>query len=168
MTDTRWLPDVLCPSWHRTDVSDCHVVRSHVVGPDLDDTVCDASPRLAPCTVTLLDPVPPLFGLRTALIELASIESNCVTLPTVRPALSIARLLPTSPRPVWHRTDVSDSHVERSHAVCESLAPEVYVASPMLPPCTVMLPEPVAAMFVRYDMLSVAACTETGIEIEPD
>jgi len=148
VTDTRWLPVVLCPSWHRTDVSDCQVVRSHAVIPDLMETVCDASPRLAPCTVTLLDPVPPRFDRRPELIELASIDTDCVTLPADRPAVSIARWLPTSPRPVLHRTDVSDSHVDRSHAVCESLTADVYVASPMLPPNSVMLAEPVAALFL--------------------
>ena len=49
--------------------------------------------------------------------------------------------------------DVSDSHVDRSHAVRESLAADVYVASPMLPPCMVTLAEPVAALFVGEDAL---------------
>ena len=153
MTDTRWLPVVLCPSWHRSDVSDSQAVRSHVVIPDLMETVCDASPRLAPCIVTLLDPVPPRFDLRTALIELASIDTDCVTLPADRPAVSIARMLPTSPRPVLHLTDVSDSHVDRSHPVCESLTADVYVASPMLPPCSVTLAEPVAGLFIEKEAL---------------
>ena len=121
------------------------------------ETVCAASPRLAPCMVTLLAPVPPRFDLLAVLVELASIEKDCVTLPADRPAVSIARMLPTSPRPVLHRMDVSDSHVDRSHAVCESLAADVYVASPMLPPCSVPLAEPVAALFVPDDTLNVAA-----------
>ena len=148
---------MLCPSWHRSDVSDCQPVRSHAVIPDLMATVCDASPRLAPCMVTLLDPVPPRFDLPTALVELASIETDCVMLPPDRPALSIARMLLTSPRPVLHRTDVSDSQVDRSHAVCDSRTAAVYVASPMLPPCSVTLAEPVAALFVRDDTLNAAA-----------
>ena len=155
MTDTRWLPVVLCPSWHRSDVSDCQAVRSHAVIPDLMERVCAASPRLAPCMVTLLDPVPPRFDLRTALVELASIDTDCVTLPPDRPAVSIARMLLTSPRPVLQRTDVSDSHVDRSHAVCDSRTADVYVASPMLPPCSVTLAEPVAARFVRDDTLNI-------------
>jgi hypothetical protein len=76
VTDARWLPIVLCPSWHRSDVSDCQAVRSHVVKPNLMERVCAASPRLAPCTVTLLDPVPPRFALRTKLIENASIDTD--------------------------------------------------------------------------------------------
>ena len=146
---------MLRPSWHRSDVSDCHAVRSHAVIPDLMETVCDASPRLAPCMVTLLDPVPPRFDLRTALVELASIDTDCVTLPPDRPAVTIARMLLTSPRPVLQRTDVSDSHVDRSHAVCDSRTADVYVASPMLPPCSVTLAEPVAARFVRDDTLNI-------------
>ena len=146
---------MLRPSWHRSDVSDCQAVRSHAVIPALMETVCDASPRLAPCMVTLLDPVPPRFDLRTALVELASIDTDCVTLPPDRPAVSIARMLPTSPWPVLHRIDVSDSHVDRSHAVFESLAADVYVASPMSPPCSVTLAEPVAALFVRNETLKV-------------
>jgi hypothetical protein len=76
VTDARWLPIVLCPSWHRSDVSDCQAVRSHDVTPNLMERVCAASPRLAPCTVTLLDPVPPRFALRTKLIENASIDTD--------------------------------------------------------------------------------------------
>ena len=148
---------MLCPSWHRSEVSDCQAVRSHAVIPDLMETVCAASPRLAPCMVTLLDPVPPRFDLLTALVEPASIETDCVTLPADRPAVSIARMLPTSPGPVLHRTDVSDSHVDRSHAVCESHPADVSVASPMRPPCSVTLAEPVAALFARDDTLNAAA-----------
>lgn len=158
---------MLCPSWHRTDVSDCQPVRSHAVIPDLIDTLCDASPRLAPCIVTLLDPVPPRFVLLTTLVELASIETDCVTLPADRPAVSIARLLPTSPRPVLHRTDVSASHVDRSHAVCDSRTPDVYVANPMPPPSSVTLAEPVAALFVLIDTLNIATSTDKAADTDP-
>ena len=65
------------------------------------------------------------------------------------------------------RTDVSDSHVDRSHAVRESLAADVYVASPMLPPCTVKLAEPVAALFVGKDALSGCISTENAKDTDP-
>ena len=59
------------------------------------------------------------------------------------------------PWPVLQRTDVSDSHVDRSHPVCDSRTADVYVAGPMLPPCSVTLAEPVAARFVRDDTLNI-------------
>ena len=77
------------------------------------------------------------------------------TEPTPRPSENNILLLPNMLCELWHRTDVSDSHVDRSHAVCESRTADVYVASPMLPPCSVTLAEPVAARFVRDDTLNI-------------
>ena len=125
MTDTRWLPVVLCPSWHRTDVSDCQVVRSHVVIPDLIDKECDASPRLAPCIVILVDPVEAPFLLRATLTPSLSIEKPSDALPTTRATLSSVLRLPKTPCPDWQRIDVSDSHVVRSHGVCDKRIPAV-------------------------------------------
>ena len=55
---TRRVPRAPCPTMHRTDVSDSHSVPSHPVCPSLIIAVYANSPRLAPCTVTDVDPVP--------------------------------------------------------------------------------------------------------------
>ena len=39
VTPTRRLPICPCPPWHRTDVSDSHVVRSQLVPPTVIDNV---------------------------------------------------------------------------------------------------------------------------------
>ena len=125
---------MLRPSWHRSDVSDCHAVRSHAVIPDLMETVCDASPRLAPCMVTLEDPVEAAFLLRATLTPAPSNEKPSETLPSIRPALSSVFRLPKTPCPDWHRIDVSDSHAVCSHIVPLDLAEAVYDACPTLDP----------------------------------
>jgi hypothetical protein len=53
-----------------------------------------------------------------------------------------------------HLTDVSDSHVDRSHPVLHILAAAVYDSAPILPPCTVMLDAPVAAPLVDATALN--------------
>ena len=168
MTDTRWLPVVLCPSWHRSDVSDCQAVRSHVVIPDLRDEEYGASPRLAPCIVTLDDPVEAPFLLRATLTPSASIEKPSETLPRVTAAVrSTLRLLKT-PCPDWQRIDVSDSHVVRSHDVYERRTDAVYVARPRFRPTTVMLADPVAARFDRSTALIDLVSAESPAEELPE
>jgi hypothetical protein len=134
-------------------VSDCQVVRSHVVIPDLIDEVYVARPRLAPCIVTLDDPVEAPFLLRAILTTSPAIEKPSVALPTSIAAVSsVFRLLKT-PCPDWQRIDVSDPHVVRSHDVCDNRRAAVYVARPRFRPTTVMLADPVAARFDRSTAL---------------
>jgi hypothetical protein len=81
LSESRWLPSTLCPTWHSTDVSDCHDVCWHALLPVLSHGVCDACPKLAPCTVKLADPVPARFALLAWLIALKSIEKERVRHP---------------------------------------------------------------------------------------
>ena len=158
---------MLCPSWHRTDVSDCQVVRSHVVIPDLIDEECNARPRLAPCIVTLDDPVEAPFLLRATLTTSPAIEKPSVALLTICPiVISVFRLLKT-PCPDWQRIDVSDSHVVRSHAVCDNRRAAEYVARPRFRPTTVMLADPVAARFDRSTALIDPIFAESPAEELP-
>jgi hypothetical protein len=115
---------------------------------------------LAPCTVTEADPVPPLLPLRIALSIPASKDTPTLTLPCLAPALTTTCRLPITPCPTWHRTDVSASHVVRSHAVLPTPIDPVYVASPRLDPCTVTLDDPVAARLLRLDPLTILTSTE--------
>ncbi len=95
--DNLLLPTTTCMIWHRSEVSDPHVVRSHVELPTLITDVKLARPRLAPCTVTLVDPVEAPLGLRTTLSMLVSAECPEVTLPSRTPAVTFTRRLPVTP-----------------------------------------------------------------------
>ena len=55
---------------------------------------------------------------------------------------------------------MSDSHVDRSHADTLSLKADVNAADPKPPPCTVILADPVAAVFVRRTALLVSESKE--------
>ncbi len=115
---------------------------------------------LAPCTVTLADPVAALLALRITLSMPTSRDSPALTLPCLTPALIPTCRLPITPCPTWHRIDVSASHVVRSHAVLPTLVDAVYVASPRLNPCTVTLDDPVAARLLRLDTLAMLSSAE--------
>jgi len=82
------LPDSMYPTSHRTAVSDPHVVRSHADPPDLALPVYVVSPRFAPCTVTLADPVPARFVPRTTLSAANPTENARVTLLPAPPLVT--------------------------------------------------------------------------------
>jgi len=126
-----------------------------------------ASPMLAPCTVTLADPVAPAFAFRITLIMLVSSDTPRLTLPCLTPAVKVASRLPITPCPAWHRSDVSASHVVRSHTVRPRLTDPVYVVSPRLDPCTVTLVDPVAAQLPRLDTLAIISSTEKPLDMLP-
>jgi hypothetical protein len=65
------------------------------------------------------------------------------------------RRLPLKPCPDWHLTDVSASHVVRSHPEWLIITDEVCDPDPMLAPCIVMLAEPLAAPFVLRKTLAI-------------
>ena len=154
------LPITPCELWQRTDVSDSHVDRSHRVCPTPPYAVYVARPMLAPCTVTLVDPVAALLALRMTLSMPTSKDSPALTLPYLTPALIPTCRLPITPCPIWHRMDVSASHVVRSHAVLPTLVEAVYVVSPRPDPCTVTLDDPVAARLLRLDTLTMLSSAE--------
>ena len=117
---------------------------------------------LAPCTVTLADPVDAKFTRSPTLSEAMSTENPAVELPTRSPTVDATKRLPITPSPTWHRTDVSDSHVVRSHAVSPTRRLPVYVVSPMFDPCTVTLADPVLRWFVGLITLNDATSTENA------
>ena len=115
---------------------------------------------LAPCTVTLADPVAAAFALRNTLSMPASNDRPWLTLPYLAPALIPTSRLPIAPCPTWHRTDVSASHVVRSHPVRPTLVAAVYVVDPRPDPCTVTLHDPVITPLLRRDTLTMLSSTE--------
>ena len=68
--------------------------------------------------------------------------------------------LPLTPRETQHRKDVSESHVVPSQAEALSLKAPVNATYPKLFPCTVILADPVVAMFVRRTELLVSESKE--------
>ena len=160
VTETRKVPFTIWLAWHRVDVSDSHVVRSHAVWPIHIDDVYVVEPILAPCTVTLADPVAGRFVCLAALSEAKSTENTLVRLPTSNPVVNDVRKVPCTIWLAWHRIDVSDSQLVRSHPVENNCNAPVYSASPMLAPCKVTLADPVAARFVCLATLSLAESAE--------
>ena len=146
---TRRVDPAPCPTRHLTDVSDSQSVPSHPVFPTRALTVCLTTPRLDPCTVIELDPVPARFCRRITLTPPTSSDHPCVTLPPRPPAVITTRRLPLAPYPARHLTDVSDSHPVASHPVFPTRPRAVYATSPMLDPCTVIDAAPVPALFCR-------------------
>lgn len=159
VTDTWRLPITPSPVWHRTDVSDAHAVLSHAVRPKRDPAVYVPSPKLAPCTVTLAEPVDAAFRLRTPLNRPTSVLYPCERLPNRTPLVIATRRLPLRLWPAWQRTDVSASHVVRSQLVWLTFTDEECAPAPMLPPCMVKLAEPLAALFVLLTVLAMPTST---------
>jgi hypothetical protein len=141
-------------------VSDSHADRSLLVCPSAPTKLYPAWPRLAPCSVTLADPVAAMLALLVALTMLASCDIPALMLPCLAPALIATRRVPITSCPAWHRIDVSASHVVRSHPVSPSLVHPVYAAGPSPDPCTVTLDDPVAAPFVRRATLATSGSND--------
>ena len=160
LSEARLLPMMPCTPWHRTDVSDSHVDRSLLVCPSAPNTLYPNWPMLAPCSVTLAAPVAAMLALPIALTMLASCDIPALMLPCLTPMLIASCRVPITPCPAWHRTDVSASHVVRSHPVLPKLVDPVCVDRPRPDPCTVTLDDPVAALFARLGPLAMLSSTE--------
>ena len=85
-----------CPMMHIIDVSACHIVCSHAVTPVRAPDVERVCPMLAPCRVTLDEPVAARFARLTILLLTRSAEPALVTLPTFLPKESETRRLPAA------------------------------------------------------------------------
>ena len=140
------LPLPPCASRHRSEVSEDHFVSSHTESLSRMAGDSDTEAKLAPCTVTRIWPVDNPLARLTWLKVALSKDMPSLPLPVLLAETDIRRL-PIAPCPVWHRVDVSDAQAVRSHPVSPTCSAAVYVAAPMLAPCTVMLAEPVVAAF---------------------
>ena len=116
---------------------------------------------LAPFRVMLADPVDARLARRAALAVLGPNENPRDLLPTRKPAVRDARLLPSTPNAAWHRAAVSEIHPVLSHAVCPLFSPTLTLASPTLPPYTVTLIDPEAAELPSPPLLSHPIPKET-------
>ena len=77
-----------------------------------------------------------------------------VDVPHTCPAVTDARRLLLDPDPVAHRTEESDSHDERSHAVTLTLAPPQASPRPIPDPAIVKLADPVDARLALRPLLT--------------
>ena len=163
----RPLPITLCPTSTRTDVSESHPVSSHPVSPSLPPLVWAASPMLAPCKVTLADPVAALFACRSTLSLLISIDMLPLTLAIFTPLVRATRLLLFTPDGPWQTTDVSDTHAVCSQAVAPALKRALCAWRPRPPPITVTLVEPLAPTLLRRSTLVAPALVESALDVLP-
>ena len=150
---TRRVPDRLAAHKQTVPLSDTQRVTSHAVIPARPPAVNDLRPMLPPCTVTLADPVDPAFPALNALIRPSATDTPRDKLPTTLPDVIVARRLPCSASPVLHRTDVSESHTDRSQLVPLTPVATDPSSSPSPAPCTVIVIAPVASALLRLTTL---------------
>ena len=98
--------------------------------------------------------MPAALSPRTTLVLPMSPEYLPVDVPHTCPAVNDARRLLLDPDPVAHRTEVSDSHDERSHAVTLTLAPPLASPRPIPDPAIVKLADPVDARLALRPLLT--------------
>ena len=128
--------------------------------PTLTDELVVVKPTLAPCTVTLKDPVAAALERRIRLATLLSVEKLQVALPPRVPVVTSTRRLSPTPCSDWLLTDVSELHVVCSHAVWPDLAEAEYDVRPIFAPCTVTLAPPVTAVLPRRVTLRLPGDSE--------
>ena len=115
---------------------------------------------LPPCTVTLADPVDPAFPALNALIRPSATDTPRDKLPTTLPDVIVARRLPCSASPVRHRTDVSESHTDRSQLVLHIFAAADTCNAQKSAPWSVTIIDPVAATLPLCTKLNTASAVE--------
>eukprot|EP00961_Rhodomonas_salina_P283931 3837218-Rhodomonas_salina.2 len=118
LNTARMLPPDPTDTWHDTELSDTHSVPSHPVSPIPAPTLYPKTPRPPPLTVTLPCPVVgQRFTTDNPVIDPESYVPASDTVPDTVPAVTTARMLPPSPQPALHATELSDVHAVDSHPV---------------------------------------------------
>jgi hypothetical protein len=115
---TRRVLAVPCADWQRVDVSDIQVVPSTAEPPILMEPQYDASPIDDPSKVMLPEPVAAWLVRNTADTDATSAEIAWLELRKRAPDDKSTLRVPCKLCATWHRSDVSDSHDDRSLAVC--------------------------------------------------
>ena len=130
-----------------------------------------ASPSPPPDIVRLDAPVVAALDLRSPLIPTTSLDTAADKLPTDRPEDTSTRTLPVRVRLLWHRSEVSDSHTDRSQPVVPDRAAAVPPDSPTPPPCRVTLTEPDEARLALVTVLdrctSIVATRDIVPSLDP-
>ena len=132
-------------------VSDAQLLAS-VVDPRIRKAfVCDTIPNPEPVSVTEASPV---AGVLIGLMKLTptrSCEIISVTVPSSSAAVNTNFLVPETPCPARHRTEVSESHSVRSQLENTILPIALDTRVPRPAPCTVSKEDPVLARFTSRD-----------------
>jgi hypothetical protein len=125
---------------HLVDVSDCHDVASQDVSPIDMLGDLDASPKLDPCTVSIIAESDAAFNPKDTLTDTASVDKISVIVPpSCNPAVTISLRLPLKPGPVIQCIQVSDFHAVIWLTVWPSDSLPVKSNMPCPLPTTVML-----------------------------
>jgi hypothetical protein len=125
--------------------------------------VYDSSPKPAPLTVTLPDPVAAMFDILVSLNDETWIESTAVKLPTCAAAVAVTRRVPPALPSVLRLTAVSDSQPVLSEPVRPTRASSVAEYAPQPTPSTVRLEDPVAAPLARTIPLPTTLSQENAL-----
>ena len=125
------------------------------------------SPMLAPSIVTLVDPVPPTLPRRMMLTACSPTVNPSDLLPVRSPLVTIIWRLFVAPWTDWHRTDVSESHADVSHAVLPFTIRSEKAVRPTPSPDIVTLIEPVAAVLDRHKALLLPTTVDRPSETLP-
>ena len=163
LSNARLLPKTADGRRHSALLSDTHVVTSHAVLPDRPPAVCDPLPMLAPCTVTLLDPVDPPLPLVTELICPLSAEKAADKLPKTAPDDTDIRRDCPDTGPIRQISAVSEIHVLSSLLDPANRPPPVPSNLPSPAPYTDTTAEPVAAQFHGLTTLIAALSADTAM-----
>jgi len=132
---TTWrLPCDPRPTWHLSEVSDSHPVASHAVCPirGFDDST--NTPRLAPCTVMLAEPVPPALALLNVLSDATSVVNTFVTVALILPVVNVTGARMIAVDGALHCNEESDIHTVLSLVVSPKLTVLVYSINPKFTP----------------------------------
>ena len=118
VSSTRRLPAApLSCARHTIDESEAQAVDWHVSSPARDDAETEASPMLAPCRVTLTEPVAGMLLCSAPLTTPTSSGSTATTLPDCVPAVTDTRPFLLEPCDAEQSVEVCDAQVVASQAL---------------------------------------------------
>jgi hypothetical protein len=162
VTDTR--PFLLDPreAEQSVDVCDAQVVASQALWPTRPDIVWTTSAMLAPSTLTCsrIDPAARFDPCARPSPILSTVQPD-ETLPINAAVVRASCLLPASPCPARHASNVSELHLVASQAVAAPARPDGLASnSPKPRPYTVTRVEPVAAALTGRPPLTLAVSAE--------
>ena len=162
VTDTRPILLDPCGAEQSAEVCDAQVVASQALRPNRPDGVWTTSAMLAPSTLTCrpIDPGAARFDACARPSSARSTLQPDETLPMSASTVSPSCLLPASPRPARHASNVSELHIVASQAVPPARADALASDSPMPRPCTVTRVEPVAAALSCRPPLALGVSAE--------
>jgi hypothetical protein len=162
VTDMRPILLDPCEAEHSVEVCDAQAVASQALWPNRPDVVWAKSALLAPSTWTcsLIDPAATRFDSGARPSPTPSTVQPDETLPIIASVVRASSLLPASPCPARHASDVSELHAVPSQVVAPARADGLASDSPMPCPCTVTRVEPVAAALSRRPPLTLAVSAE--------